>query len=165
MNDALHTALVLVSLMLAACGSGSKADLEMDRAGNSARPPAPYEPGLGDLMSTLQLRHAKLWYAGQAQNWELVQFELHETNETFERVARWHPEEDGILIAPSLEGFMRAATNALEQSAENKDPVAFETAFDRLTDGCNGCHQTMKHGFIAIQRPSAEPVSNQKWAP
>ncbi len=40
-----------------------------------------YKPGLGDLMSGIQVHHAKLWFAGQNENWKLAEFELHEIDE------------------------------------------------------------------------------------
>lgn len=155
---------LMASLMLASCGSGSTSESTPSSAALLERLPANvYEPGMGDLMSALQLRHAKLWYAGRAENWELVAFELHEIDETFERVERWHPEEDGIPVGSSILAHMHVATNALERSVAQRDGAAFEGAFDLFTQGCNRCHQTMKHGFIVIRRPTAEPVGNQAW--
>lgn len=160
MHSSLHATLVFfVCFVLGACGS--RANLTVQAEDDTL--PGPYKPGMGDLMSALQLRHAKLWYAGQAQNWRLVEFELHEIDETFERVVRWHPEEDEMPVTPLLEAHLQSARAALAQSAAKQDSVAFEAAFDQFTGGCNGCHQTMQHGFIVIQRPSAAPVSNQRW--
>lgn len=164
MNDSLvsRCACALVaSLMLTSCAPGSTSGAMAPPDVDSER--TFYEPGMGDLMSALQLRHAKLWYAAQAENWALAAFELHEIDETFERIERWHPEEDGVPVAPALKGYMRAAHEALETSVTNSDTSAFEAAFDRFTEGCNACHQAMKHEFIAIQRPTREPVSNQRW--
>src|SRR5690242_6266881 len=31
--------------------------------------PEPYAPGLGEIMTLQQMRHVKLWFAGQAANW------------------------------------------------------------------------------------------------
>jgi hypothetical protein len=31
-----------------------------------------YAPGLGEIMSLQQMRHVKLWLAGQARNWKLA---------------------------------------------------------------------------------------------
>lgn len=165
MNDLLPrlTYVLCASLMLVSCGSGSRSDRASDDVAFSTLPAQFYEPGLGDLMSVLQLRHAKLWYAAEADNWPLVDFELHEIEETFERIARWHPEEHGMPVAPALEGYMRAAHEALETSAANEDRAGFEAAFDLFTAGCNACHRAMKHGFIVIQRPTREPVTNQRW--
>jgi hypothetical protein len=35
-------------------------------------------PGLGEIMTLNQMRHAKLWRAGEAQNWSLAAYELDE---------------------------------------------------------------------------------------
>ena len=148
---------LVACLLLAACGFRSSPD-------TTASQRELYKPGMGDLMSALQLRHAKLWYAGRAENWPLAAFELHEIEETLERIERWHPKEDGLPVAPALEGFLRPAHRVLEASVANEDRGAFEAAFDDLTQGCNACHQAMKHEFIVIQRPTREPVSNQAWA-
>src|SRR5262249_41193919 len=60
-----------ISLTLAACGQ---------RASPTAVAEA-YTPGLGELMTLQQMRHAKLWLAGQAGNWELASYELDELDE------------------------------------------------------------------------------------
>ena len=43
-----------------------------------ARASGPYFPRIGDIMILMQIRHAKLWFAGNARNWELADFELDE---------------------------------------------------------------------------------------
>ena len=35
-----------------------------------------YEPGLGEFMTATQLRHAKLWFAGTQNNWDLAAYEI-----------------------------------------------------------------------------------------
>jgi hypothetical protein len=40
-----------------------------------------YKPGLGEFMSQIQVHHAKLWFAGKNQNWELADFEIGEIEE------------------------------------------------------------------------------------
>jgi len=53
---------------------------------HEARPPeasavAAYTPGLGEIMTLQQMRHLKLWYAGQAGNWDLALYEVDELGE------------------------------------------------------------------------------------
>jgi len=124
-----------------------------------------YTPGLGDLMHALQLRHAKLWMAGTAENWELAKFEAHEIHENFERVSRWHADNEDIPMAASIKAYMQPSQYALDQSIAGKDAKAFVSAFDRFTQGCNDCHRAAKHDFIVIQRPQADPYGNQRWLP
>ena len=33
-----------------------------------------YKPGLGDIMGAIQMRHAKLWFAGKSLNWQLAAY-------------------------------------------------------------------------------------------
>lgn len=122
-----------------------------------------YTPGLGDLMNSLQLRHAKLWFAGRAENWELAAFESHEIHENLQRIARWHADNDALPMAPSIKAYMNTSQYALDQSIVQRNPKAFEAAFDQLTESCNRCHRAAKHEFIVIGRPKADPVGNQEW--
>jgi hypothetical protein len=122
-----------------------------------------YEPGLGDQMHTLQLRHAKLWFAATGGNWQLAAFEIHEIEENLERIARWHHDSEAIPMGPAIKVHMHPGQYAVEQSIARQDAGEFSAAFDRLTQGCNACHRATEHGFIVIQRPTSEPVSNQAW--
>ena len=47
----------------------------------------PYNPGLGEFMTATQLRHAKLWFAGKDNNWDLAAYEIDEIKEGFEDAA------------------------------------------------------------------------------
>jgi len=64
-----------------------------------------------------------------------------------------------------VEKAVGAAIGALEKAVEAKDRDGFARAFDQLTAGCNSCHHTLDHAFIAIQRPTSSPYSNQSFAP
>src|SRR6476620_12407974 len=62
-----------------------------------------FTPGLGEIMTLTQMRHAKLWLAGQAGNWPLATYELDELNEGFDDVAMYHPtHKDAELPIPQL---------------------------------------------------------------
>ena len=124
-----------------------------------------YEPGLGDLMHALQLRHAKLWFAGQAENWDLAEFELEEIRENLDRVTRWHADNEDIPLPAAMKAYTKEGVYALDQSIRKRDASTFVLGFDALTQGCNGCHETAKHGFIVIRRPTIDPVGNQTWTP
>ncbi len=118
----------------------------------------PYQPGLGDIMALQQMRHLKLWFAGHAGNWPLADYEIGELNEGFDEVSR-------LLGGDTVAKAVGAPIAALQKAIDSKDRAAFTTAFDKLTAGCNGCHRTLDHGFIAIERPTTSPYSNQSFAP
>src|SRR5436190_6062059 len=56
--------------------------LETEIAKAKAAPVAE-APELGAQMLELQIRHARLWQAGQGRNWLLAQFQLAELREAF----------------------------------------------------------------------------------
>src|SRR5437588_7093357 len=50
---------------------------------------ATYKPGLGEFMLGIQEHHAKLWFAGINNNWELADFEVHEIGETLDDIKQY----------------------------------------------------------------------------
>src|SRR5438093_5169372 len=106
----------------------------------SRRPAEPqYTPGLGEIMTLTQMRHVKLWFAGQNANWPLASYELDELNEGMEDVAKFQPtHKDAELPIPQLiEKIMKAPINQLEEAVKAQDADRFTKAFDGLTEGCN----------------------------
>lgn len=62
----------------------------------------PYQPGLGEFMTATQLRHAKLWFAGEQNNWDLAAYEIDEIKEGLEDAARLFPTYEGIPVAEMI---------------------------------------------------------------
>jgi len=126
-----------------------------------------YVPGLGEIMTLNQMRHVKLWYAGQNANWALASYELDELNEGLDDAAKFHPtHKDAELPIPQLiDKIMKAPIGQLEEAVKAQDMSKFNTAFDSLTDGCNACHQATKFGFNVVTRPSSNPYTNQVFQP
>ena len=124
-----------------------------------------YAPGLGEIMALQQMRHAKLWFAGSAGNWDLASYELDELKEGFDDVMTYAPVHDGVRLAPLIKSVTDGAIPQLAKAIAARDGAKFATAFDALTGGCNTCHQSAKRSFIAIQRPSGLPYPNQNFAP
>ncbi|PYR25901.1 MAG: hypothetical protein DMF98_10670, partial [Acidobacteria bacterium] len=72
--------IVLIAwLVCTACGRQST-----PAAGSGAGSADAYVPGLGEMMSLQQMRHVKLWFAGQAENWDLAAYEVDELGEGFD---------------------------------------------------------------------------------
>jgi len=143
---------ILASLSAAACG----------------RPPATelYSPGLGELMSLQQMRHVKLWFSGQAENWELADYELDELGEGFDDIVKFHPTHKDSPVAPkdAIPRMVNEPLKNLRRAVEKKDAAAFTEAYDALTAACNSCHQATNFGFNAVQRPATNPFPNQLFA-
>jgi hypothetical protein len=117
-----------------------------------------YEPNIGDIMAQQQERHLKLWFAGNAGNWPLADYEIGKLKDGFDDVNRQ-------IGGDTVDKAVGAAIAAVDKAIGAKDRDGFTRAFDQLTTGCNSCHRTLDHAFIVIQRPNLLPYSNQSFAP
>jgi hypothetical protein len=125
----------------------------------------PYAPGLGEFMTATQLRHAKLWFAGQAKNWDLAAYEVDELKEGLTDAAKQFPTHDGIPVGDMIKSIALPALEEMDKAVESKNGTKFAAAFDGLTKACNTCHANAKKEFIRIQRPTSPPLTNQNFAP
>ena len=130
-----------------------------------AQPKEPFTPGLGEIMTLQQMRHLKLWFAGQAANWALAGYELDELKEGFEDIVKYFSTKDDMPTGPMAQAVIDKEVAELAKAIDAKDRKQFTAAFDRVTASCNACHQSSKHDFIVIRRPAANPYANQSFAP
>jgi hypothetical protein len=130
-------------------------------------PPPPYTPGLGEIMTLNQMRHAKLWLAGQAGNWPLAAYEIDELEEGFQDVMAFHPmhKDSPVPLREVIPIITGGPLRDLKAAVGKQDAAAFSQAFDALTNACNRCHQTTNFGFNVVTRPTGNPFSNQDFAP
>lgn len=124
-----------------------------------------YTPGLGEIMSLTSMRHAKLWFAGQGQNWDLAEYELEELQEGFEDAEAFHPTHKDIKepIPQLITKTMGAAVAELAIAIKAKNTTLFTQHFDAVTAGCNACHQATAFGFNVVTRPNHNPFANQSF--
>jgi hypothetical protein len=120
-------------------------------------------PGLGEYMTTIQLHAAKLWFASQASNWKLAQYELDELIEAMEAAESLHAKRKDVDISVVLRSVRLTQIPLLEQSLEKKNIHAFGDAYKQTLVACNGCHRPAGYEFIHIVIPNREPVTNQQW--
>ena len=148
-----------------------KAEVEALKA--APTPAAAVEPPeLGAQMLELQIRHARLWQAGEAHNWLLAQFQLAEIREAFDGVVKSNGEHGSLQpqrLAEVLPVMVGPGLQQLQDAIDAHDAGKFEAGYDALSAGCNACHRAAGHGFLLIQRPRtplldnlrAEPAANE----
>jgi hypothetical protein len=112
-------------------------------------------------MNSIQLHHAKLWFAGTNNNWPLAEFELQELVEIKDDISTYCNDRSEVKALPMIVAPLDSLTTAVN----SKDSFLFKTAFVNLTKTCNSCHQATSHGFNVVTIPSAPPVSNQDFKP
>jgi hypothetical protein len=151
--------------LLAGLGMVSAPLFGVAQNGPPAAPQA-YRPGLGDLMTmTVQPRHIKLALAGQEKNWPYAKYELHELQESFERVVHVWPKYKGMAIDGMVDAIAKGPMAEVSQAIEEKNSEKFVAAYALLTEGCNACHQATNVGLVVIKVPESSSFSDQDFRP
>lgn len=116
-----------------------------------------YKPGFGEFMTGVQTHHAKLWFAGQNQNWELAGFEINEIKESINGIREYCTDryETGSI------GIIDPAMDSISSAIQHKSLSQFKSSYVLLTNTCNECHRATSHAFNVIKIPDTPPFSNQ----
>jgi hypothetical protein len=120
-------------------------------------------PGLGEIMSGLQIHAAKLYFAGKARNWPLVEFEIGEMEEALAAAPVVRPQDNNVPLAAVIDAFKNSQWAALKQAVTQRNGAAFDKAYDDVVLVCNACHQATTRPYLQIIPPTQPPVSNQRW--
>jgi len=118
-----------------------------------------YKPGLGDFMSDIQVHHNKLWFAGQAQNWKLADFEINEIKEALNGIKQYCTDRPEVKSITMIDPAIDSISNAIQ----HKDAQSFKSSYIVLTNTCNNCHHATNHEFNVIKQPDTPPFSNQSF--
>jgi hypothetical protein len=150
---------IAVALVAAGLFAAATARAEDKPAALAAMPTEDeHLPPLGEIMSLQQMRHIKLWFAGNAANWPLADYEMGELGEGFNDVRK-------LLGNDIVDQHVGKPIEALQKAIDGKDRKGFIAAYDNLNAGCNACHKSLDHSFISIQRPAMLPYSDQNFVP
>ena len=72
-------------------------------------------------------------------------------------------EKNGVKISDVLDSVLQTQVAALDESIKSKSQTKFQSSYEETLSACNGCHESAGYKFIRIVRPTAPPVTNQKW--
>jgi len=123
-------------------------------------------PDVGQVMQGIQSHFAKLHYAAEARNWDLVRFEREEIQEDLETVAAMKPQENGVNLVGIISAFTNSVSGPMAQMNDAiavSDRQLFRKSYQDMTAMCNACHQATGRPFIFITTPTNPPVFNQRW--
>lgn len=149
---------IILLLLAAACQSDHKQQILEKRVDSLQQQLAhAYKPGFGEFMTGIQEHHAKLWLAGQAKNWGLADFEIHEIMESVEAIQTVETERKESKLIPMLVPALDSVNHAIERKNSNE----FRTGFIFLTQTCNNCHKVTDFSFNKVTVPDKNPFPNQ----
>ena len=120
-----------------------------------------YSAGFGEMMTNIQIHHAKLWFAGKNKNWDLAKYEIDELKETFDDIQKYQKARSESEMVPMIIPAIDSVTTTIE----NENLSQFESSFKYLTNTCNDCHLATGHDYNVIVVPQTMPFTNQKFTP
>ena len=83
----------------------------------------PYSSGIAEIMTFTQIRHAKLWLAGNAGNWQLADYEIDELKEGLEDAAKYVPTYKDMPVGQMIGSTIMAPIAEVEQAIKARDRV------------------------------------------
>ena len=120
-----------------------------------------YKPGFGEFMTGIQAHHAKLWFAGQNQNWPLADFEVHEIMESVQAIQDYETDREESQVI----GMINPALDSVMAAIEEKNTIGFTRSYSLLTNTCNACHREVQFEFNVVTIPTLQTFSNQDFKP
>ena len=125
-------------------------------------------PELGQQMLELQIRHDRLWWAGQARNWTLAYFMVGELGEALRGIEQTNGEAAELQpekLSEVMPSIMNPAIKGVQVALAKQDEAAFAAAYDKLSAACTACHQVAGNTFLVMQRPKTRLLDNLRYAP
>jgi hypothetical protein len=125
-----------------------------------------FKPAMDDLMTMLvQPRHMKLYYAGQAKNWQLAAFQINELRGALARIGRTIPNYRNINVDTAVASIFADKLKAVDAAVKAADLTRFNAAYGEMTAACNDCHKGMEHAFLVIKVPDSGNFPDQEFRP
>ena len=154
-----NSILIIITLSIISCNSQTDKVEKMQATIDSLQKKLDdtYKPGFGEFMSGIQMHHAKLWFAGQNQNWPLADFEINEIKEALEDLPKYCADRPEVKSLAMVNAPIDSISNAIQQ----KNIQSFKSSFILLTATCNNCHKETEHAFNVVTIPAGLPVVNQ----
>lgn len=125
-------------------------------------------PELGQQMLELQIRHDRLWWAGEAGNWTLAYFMVGELGEALRGIEQTNGEAADLQpqkLSDVMPAIMNPAIKDVQAALAKQDKEAFAKAYDQLSASCNACHEVAGNTFLIMQRPQTKLLDNLRYAP
>jgi len=110
-------------------------------------------PDITQLMSQIGGRFWILYYAAEAGNWDLAQYQLTCTRNLFQKATTVATE----ALTAKLQRFVDDYLDPVEDAIESRDWGAFQSAYEAAVNSANAYHRDIGVSFIEWTLPSEPP--------
>ena len=149
--------LITIAVLFAgiACTNSQENDMEL-KEGHQAE-----EEGLPLIyhMSFISRYSMKLYFAGEAENWELADIYSHEIEEITEGIVDRREEHDGINIGELMGTLLLPQIEELELAIDSGDREMFLDRYNVMIQTCNQCHVASDYGAVKVTVPELNPFN------
>ena len=140
--------LLLGSAALAlAAGTAIAADVDVQKEVQSIKGVL---PKFAIPMREVGDRFQNIYYAAHGGNWALAAYMSKYMNGAMNPASVTKPAE-----YPAWKAFYENTFTDVNKAIMAKDLKAFDAAYSKVIDDCNGCHKAMDYGFIQVVKQKA----------
>ncbi|HET7557860.1 MAG TPA: hypothetical protein VFK08_07275 [Rhodanobacteraceae bacterium] len=126
------------------------------------------QPELGNQMLLLELRHDRLWWAGEAGNWNLAYYMAGEMGEAIQGIVESNGDAAELQpqkLSEVMPAMLDAPLKNLMEAIGTHDKAKFARAYDDLSAACTGCHRVAGNPMLVVQRPKTPLLDDLRYAP
>lgn len=106
-------------------------------------------------MSFISRYTQKLYFAGDAENWELADIYNHEIEEISEDIVARGEMHDGIDVSQLMESMLLPQVERVEEAIDAGDRRMFLDRYNVMIQSCNNCHQSSDYGAVKVTVPES----------
>jgi hypothetical protein len=110
-------------------------------------------------MSFISRYAQKLYFAGEAENWELADIYSHEIEEISADIVSRGEMHDGINISELMESMLLPQIEQLEEAIDSGDREMFMDRYSVMIQSCNSCHDASDYGAVKVTVPDVNPYA------
>ncbi len=119
-------------------------------------------PDQAHAMADVSFHFANLYFAGQAENWELAQFYHNEVKSHLRWAVRIKPVRPlsaggELALQPVLEFMETGVLSQVDQAIKNRQMEDFGVAYEAVRKSCFDCHQAAEKAFLRLRIPLMAP--------
>jgi hypothetical protein len=158
-NTALFSSILLLTLFTF-LGISCSSDSDSDSNGTVEN----YQSAIEEIpliyhMSFISRYAQKLYFAGEAENWELADIYSHEIEEISADIVSRGEMHDGINISELMETMLLPQIEQLEEAIDSGDREMFMDRYSVMIQSCNSCHDASDYGAVKVTVPDVNPYA------
>jgi len=158
-NTALFSSILFVTLFTF-LGISCSSDSDSDSNGRVEN----YQSAIEEIpliyhMSFISRYAQKLYFAGEAENWELADIYSHEIEEISAEIVSRGEMHDGINISELMEAILLPQIEQLEEAIDSGHREMFIDRYNVMIQSCNSCHEASDYGAVKVAVPDINPYA------